>query len=386
MKKGSRWLVALGIAAVAALAAGCGSSSTDTTSSAAPAATDATTGAAATTDSGLPAALADLVTKYSAPIDTWPGPTEGPVAPSGKFVVSIPCARVAYGCARIDDGVKAAGKALGWKVLSIDPAGDPAKANDAVRQAIQLKADGIVVGAFDPELLKTSIAEARAAGIPVVDPVAARAPSDTGINHDVEIQGALQGEVLGAYIAVASGGKAQVGIMDDKEFPHQALRTGGIKKSLEQCSGCKVVGESDFVVTDIGTKLGPKSQAFLQSNPSIDWLSMAFDAAASDAVVAATQAGARSVSIVSMDANPQNIDFVEQGKQVATMGAPLDWAGWAAVDNINRIIGGQAPTETDGIPIRLVTKDNVADFRANGYGPVDFAAKYTELWKTGKTS
>lgn len=332
------------------------------------------------------ASLAQIVKKGERTITRWPGPKSGPIAHAGKFLVSIPCARVAYGCARIDDGVRAASKVLGWRVLSIDPAGDPAKANAAVRQAISLHASGIVVGALDPALLKNAIAAARAAGIPVVDPVAARPVSATGINHDIKIHGYTEGQVLGAYIAIASGGKAHVGIMDDKEFPHQALRTGGLKNSLSRCGGCSVVGESDFVVTDIGTQLGPKSQSFLQANPSIDWLDVAFDAAASSVVIADQQSGARKVNIVSMDANPQNVAFIQQGKQNATVGAPLDWAGWAAVDNLNRIFNKQAPTRDDGIPLRLVTKDNVADFVKHGYGPVNYKAKYTQLWKTGHTS
>lgn len=335
---------------------------------------------------GVPASLVQLVKQGMSVTKTWNGPTRGPIAKKGKFVVSIPCARVAYGCARIDDGVKAAAKVLGWKVLSIDPKGDPSKANEAVRQAIQLKADGIVVGAIDPVLLKESIAAARKAGIPIIDPVAARLPSPTGINHDVKIQGFREGQVLGAYVAVASKGTARVGIMDDKEFPHQALRTGGIKNSLAKCSGCKIVGQSNFVVTDIGTQLGPKSQAFLQANPSINWLDVAFDAATGDVVNAMQQAGARKANVVSMDGNPQNLDFIQAGTQAATVAAPLDQTGWAAVDNINRIISGQPPVANDGIPIRLVTKANLADFRKHGFGPVNYKVKYTQLWKTGKTT
>jgi ABC-type sugar transport system substrate-binding protein len=375
--KCSRWLVPTIASALVFAAAGCGGDDEESSSS-------GTSNGSQSAE--VPAELQQIVDEGSGTISEWPGPTEGPVAESGKFVVSIPCARVAYGCARIDDGVKAAGKALGWRVLSVDAKGSPDTASQAIQQAIDQKADGIVLGAMDPALVKGAIADAREAGIPVVDPVAAREPSPTGINHDVKIHGDKQGELLGAYIATESGGKAKVGIMDDEEFPHQALRTGGIKKSLEQCEGCEIVGQSNFVVTDIGTQLGPKSQAFLQANPEIDWLSVAFDAAASDVVVANQQAGARKVNIVSMDANPQNIDFIEQGKQTATVGAPLDWAGWAAVDNINRIISGEEPLEDDGIPSRLVTKDNVADFKENGYGPVDYEAKYTELWKSGKTT
>ena len=336
--------------------------------------------------SAVPAALSDLVTSAMKPIETWTGPTTGPIAKAGISVVSIPCAGAAYGCAEIDRGVIAAAKVLGWHVLSIDPKGDPAAASAAIRQAIQIKANAIVLGSWNATVLKVPIAEARAAGIIVINAVDVAPLAADGPNHNITIQGEMAGEILGAYMVVHSKGTAQVGLMNDEEFPNQFLRAAGIKKSLALCTGCAVIGASNFAVTEIGTTLTAKSQAFIQANPKMNWLWVAFDAAASDVVIGAGQAGASKVSIGSMDGNPQNIDFIAAGKETASVVENLQWTGWASMDNINRILNGQEPATDDGIAIRLITADNVADFKANGIGPIDYQGIYTKLWTTGAAS
>lgn len=375
--KRKRLLSALVAVVAMIFAAGCGGNGESSTDD-----------QAASSDQGeVPEELRQLVEDAMSTPEEWPGPTTSPLGAKDKFIVSIPCARVAYGCDRLDQGARAAAKALGWKFQSVDAKGDPNIATQAINQAIDLGADGIFVGAMDPALLERPIAEARKAGIAVVDAVAAREPSPTGINHDVEIHGVEQGQALGAWVAVDSGGTAKVGVIEAPEFPHQALRFQGFEESLGSCAGCEIVAETTFTVTEIGTQLGPKSQSFLQSNPEIDYVYVAFDAAAGDVVAANQQTGgAGRVKVISYDANPQNIEFIEQGLQAASLGSPLDWAGWAAVDNLNRIFNGEDPLEDDGIPLRLITKENVEDFKVNGYGQVDFAAKYTQLWSTGETS
>lgn len=347
-------------------------------------ATDGTT----TVDSAtaVPAELSDLVTSAMMPIEDWTGPTTGPIAKSGVSVVSIPCAGAAYGCAEIDRGVIAAAEVLGWDVLSIDPKGDPAAASAAIRQAIQINADAIVLGSWNATVLKVPIAEARAAGIIVINAVDVAPLEADGPNHNITIQGEMAGQMLGAYMAVHSEGTAQVGFMNDEEFPNQFLRADGIRKSLALCTGCAIIGESNFAVTEIGTTLTAKSQAFIQANPTMNWLWVAFDAAAADVVIGAGQAGASKVSIGSMDGNPQNIDFIAAGKETASVVENLQWTGWASMDNINRILNGEDPAADDGIPIRLITADNVEEFKKNGIGPIDYKGIYKTLWTTGAAS
>ena len=60
-------------------------------------------------------------------------------------------------------GVQEAAKAIGWTVRVIDGQGTPAGISAAMSQAVTLKADGIVVGGFDPATTKAEIAAATAA-------------------------------------------------------------------------------------------------------------------------------------------------------------------------------------------------------------------------------
>ena len=353
--------------------------------------TGCTAGGGTGTPSGkvaeIPAKFYEMVEQGMKAPTAWTGPTEGPVASEEKRrIVSIPCNLAAHGCSRIDDGVHAAGDALGWEIMTIDPKGDVDATNKAIDQAIQLRADGIVLAGPDPELVKAAVQRARNAGVPVMGVAAGREPSETGINHDVSLKPFEQGQLLAAYTVVASEGTAQVGVLQDSEFANSVQRLDGFMDIFKQCGGCSIVDTVEWTTTDIGTQLGSKSQSFLQSNPSVEYAWVAIDGPAADVVIAAQQVGGSQVRIMSFDADPQNIQFLIDGKQFADIGTALDWDGWAAVDNLNRIFAGKEPVEDDGIPIQLVTKDNAGDFVENGYqGGIDFAAKYVELWKTGAT-
>ena len=345
--------------------------------------TDSPSGAAAE----VPADFYVMVQQGMKAPTGWTGPTEGPVATAVKRrIVSIPCNLAAYGCKRIDDGVHAAGDAIGWEIMTIDPKGDVDATNKAIDQAIQLRADGIVLAGPDPEVVKAAVQRARNAGVAVMGVAAGREPSETGINHDVSLKPFEQGQLLAAYTVVESEGTAQVGVLQDSEFANSVQRLNGFMDIFKQCSGCSIVNTVEFKTTDIGTQLGSKSQSFLQSNPSVEYAWVALDGAAADVVIAAQQVGGSQVRVISFDANPQNIQFLIDGKQFADIGTALDWDGWAAVDNLNRIFAGKEPVKDDGIPIQLITKDNAGDFAENGYqGGIDFAAKYVELWTTGAT-
>ena len=79
------------------------------------------------------------------------------------------------------------------------------------------------------------------------------------------------------------------------------------------------------------------------------------------------------------DGNKENIAFIRDGNiQVAAIGYPLDWAGWAAIDQINRELQDK-PLAKDDIRFKLITKDNLP--KGDTYiGDYDFETKYRELW------
>jgi ribose transport system substrate-binding protein len=383
MQSANRRRAAAAAAAVVALfAAGCGSSDSDSSST-----TKADGGSSTTAATGGSAELQAIVDKTSAAPTEFTGPQESPPAAKGKFVVSIPCALAAEGCARTDRGVRDGAKAIGWRVQTIDPAGDTQKMNDAVDKAVQLGADAIVLGSIDPSVVAASIKRAKAKGVQVVAASSGTEdvpPEKSGVPHDVSVDPKAQGEAIAAYVATASGGKAKIGILNDPAYGYDRNAVAAMKETWKKCAGCDIVFDEQFSFADLGPNYASQVSALLKSHPDVDWVVPCCDAAAAPIVPILAELGLTDkVKLAATNGNLQNLSFVSKGQQAATVGAPVEWAGWAAIDNLNRLLNGEEVVADDGLPVRLLTQDNVEPYLKTGWtGDVDFQAAYKKLWGT----
>jgi ABC-type sugar transport system substrate-binding protein len=336
-----------------------------------------------------PASFEAEVKEAAEPPKEWKGPTTSPPFKESQLVYSIPCAKVVEGCVRIDEGIKAAAAEIGWGYKSINPESDPNRAGAAIEEAINAGANVIVDIAVDPKLVAAPIRKAREQGIVVLCASCAVPDSDVGPNKlsgQVGLEPIEQGEVMAAFLAVESAGEAKVALLDDPEFGVVNRRVEGTKKALGECPGCEIVAESQFTGAEIATTLAQKSQAFFQANPSAEYAWVPYDAAATAVVQANQQAGASGVQIIGFDGNIPNIEYVENGEQLATIGSPLEWTGWAAIDSANRLLNGEEELPDPGLPSLLITQETASGYSEGGFqGDADYQAKYLELWKTGKT-
>ncbi|MEU9343814.1 substrate-binding domain-containing protein [Streptomyces sp. NPDC048278] len=348
---------------------------------------------AAASDYKLPAAAQTVLDKaVKAP--TWTPPKTSPKAAKGKFVVSIPCAEAAVGCARPGDAFLQAAKALGWRTQLIDPAGDPKKTQAALKQALQLGANGVwmpggTVEAVGTDLLK----QMRKAGVAMFtlggrsQPLGPSAWSGI-MNNDY----GLTSPALAAYVAKDSGGKAKVLMVNDSEFPDVA---NGVKvfesKIGEYCPGCRISQRLDFSITDISTTLPSRVKAILQAHPDINYIYAPYDFAATQMSTALAQAGlAGKVKLVGADGNPQNIQAIKDGTQTVSYARPSELMGWVVADQMNRIFNGRptiddaAGFQTEDYPTQLLDKSNLpADVAKPWDAGVDYQSAYKKLWGVG---
>jgi ribose transport system substrate-binding protein len=372
-----------------AVLVGCGDSDSESDSNGG--GSTSTTASPTPSSESYPAEFEQIVADATEPISSWPGPTSSPKLEGNKLVYGIPCSKVAEGCQFIVDGVEEATKAVGWQFKSVNPEGSPDKSNEAIRQAIADDADAIVMVAIDPKVVSGPLAEAKKANIPVILVAGGHETEQDflakhGVFTDVSLGSIGQGELLAAFTAVHSKGKAKLAMFNTPEFPTIVQRYDSYKDTLAKCTECEVVADTNFAATEIGTTLGSKYQSTLQANPEADYAWVGLDAAAGVMVAAAQQSGASKVNLVSFDGNRQNIEFVADGTQLVTIGSPLHWAGWAALDNANRAMSGEEPVGDDGIPWRLITQENADPYKGIGFqGDIDYQAKYRELWETGST-
>jgi ribose transport system substrate-binding protein len=337
-----------------------------------------------TSGGDVPAAVTKLVDEASKP-QAWQGPTTSPPALKGKFIVSIPCS-MAAGCSRWDAGVHAAGKALGWKVQTIDPAFDINKMNQAIEQAINLKADAIVTTTVDPAWVASSVAAARRKGIVVLSSAVGYEDAPikaNGFQHEVSLHGVRQGEWLAAQTCADIGAKGHVIIVNDPSFNILKQRVKATTEYFSKnCPKIKVTVEK-ISAQDVGTVLQNKVSALVQKNPDLKALITPVDIFTTDIVTVLQQLGNKDIKVYSIDGDPSSIHNVaDDGAVKATVGSALEWEGWSSIDEVNRLLQGEPTIKDDGVPGRMVTKKNIPDgFKYKG--DLDYEAMFTELWKTG---
>lgn len=365
--------VALGAVAlgVAVLLAGCGSD------------TEGTTG---TVDATGQAALDEAKTalaQYQQNVTSVGAPTSSPAVPAGKFVVTIPCSYAAEGCKRSVDAFGEAATAVGWKTQMIDPAGDPEKMRQAVETAVRLGADGIIAAALPPAVVKDAVAQAKAAGIPVVNLLE---PDDPTYDATVESDHTAMGRADAAYTAVATNGQGKIIALSDPEFTSNIQwRQGYLDGLKEFCPGCEVLEDFQFQIANLQTQVPAQFQAMLAAHPETNFVWTAYDpvAAAIQPVIERSQQ-ADTIKIASNNGDPFALDMIKADDKAlkATVAYPIEWQSYVALDQMNRLFAGeQLSQRAIDLPIKLITKDNLTTSPWDG--DVDWKQAYLDLWKSG---
>lgn len=354
------------------LAAGCGSSN-DAKGSGSASSSGASTSTAAG-GAGLTAAK-QAVAAASEPIASWDGfgPAIKPAA--GKHIVAIECSSLGVGCVQGANAVKEAGAKLGWSVDVVNGKGDPTVWNSAIQSAVASKADGIALFAISPAVVKDGVAKAKAAGIPVVADFVG--PKADALNVPDPQAG---GKIMADFLAGDSGGKANVLVLNDGEFPLTVDRFKAMGDALgSSCPGCKTK-TVEFTFATMPTKLAGQVASALQADPSIGYVVAPFDAAVTFVRQGARQGGGKA-KVASFEGDPPTMKTIGDGTQVADVAGPNVWTGWQAVDSLARLMLKQ-PVLDKPIPVRLFTAANKAD-AVNWDGDLDFRSKYAQLWGKG---
>jgi ribose transport system substrate-binding protein len=291
--------------------------------------------------------------------------------------------------ADIAHGAQTAAKTAGWNTRLIDGKGNITEWNRILGEAISQKVDAVISVASSPVVMKPQMAKAKAAGIPVVDVLTADQadPLVPGTFAHVSISFYTSGTLQADYVIWKSGGKADVLIFGDNEFPGEVTRVKGMKDEFHKlCPACKVTFQ-DTQVGKLGTGLGQTAQTLLRRDPSINWVLPTYDAQALYIVPAIKQAGlAGKVKVVSSDAVKSNLDWTAKSDvQIADVGEPDQWAGWASVDMIARAML-HMPRVQPGIPLRMFDATNLKNVNTGDADQLfggSYVAQYKRLWGLG---
>ncbi|HEX3736537.1 MAG TPA: substrate-binding domain-containing protein [Solirubrobacterales bacterium] len=312
-------------------------------------------------------------------------PSSGPAGQPGKTIVVIPCSMELEGCSRPADAVLEAAKAIGWHATLINPGGEPQKEAAAVEKAISIGADAISLEAVDSKPILSALEQAKKAGIYLscfacVDGAGAY---DALVPPEESLTKA--GYWIGAAAYKFSNGDAKLLELTSDEAEVLALRQDGTNEFIKECEAaggeCEVVATEKFSLAEVSTKLPAITATFVRQHPDYTVLWSAFDAALPFIEQGLSQTGTQTSEqfAVGFDANEPNVNSIREGGfEKATVGLPMQWVGFAQVDQLNRLLAGQ-PVVDEGVEPKLLTEENVPSSGAWN-GDSDVRPVYEKIW------
>lgn len=243
---------------------------------------------------------------------------------------------------------------------------DPASQAELMRDAIRQKVDGIAVTLAKPTAMAGPVAEARAAGIPVI-----------GLNSGIdEWKSAGLLEYFGQDESVA--GRAVGDKLDDLKAKHAlcVIHERGNVALEARCAGVKKAfgGETENLYVD-GTDMDAVTAtvgARLTQNPDIDEVVMNGAQFALAAVKSVDQSRSKA-HVTTFDLNKDLVKAVQDGDVQFAVDQQPYLQGYLAVDSLwlyrtngNTLGGGEAPVLTGPAFVTKANVASVANFADNG--------------------
>ncbi|OKJ21455.1 transporter [Streptomyces sp. CB00316] len=237
--------------------------------------------------------------------------------------------------------------------------------NDASQQANQLQnftssgVSSIIVNPVDSDAVGPGVRSANKADIPVI-------AADRGVNKAdaatlVASDNVAGGKLAADALADKLGGKGSIVILQGTAGTSASRERGaGFTEGLKAYPDIKVVAKqpADFDRTkglDVMTNL-------VQSHPGITGVFAENDEMALGAVKALGSRAGTSVSVVGFDGTPDGLKAVEAGTLYASVAQQPSELGRIAVQNAVKAAKGEQVEKTVKVPVKVVTRENVADF------------------------
>ncbi|MEU9240855.1 substrate-binding domain-containing protein [Streptomyces shenzhenensis] len=237
--------------------------------------------------------------------------------------------------------------------------------NDASQQANQLQnftssgLGAIIVNPVDSDAASNSVKAADKAGIPVI-------AVDRGVNNAttatlVASDNVTGGELAAKTLAQKLGGQGKIVILQGQAGTSAAReRAQGFANGLKAYPGIQVVAQqpADFDRTkglDVMSNL-------LQAHPDVQGVIAANDEMALGAIKALGSKAGSSVSVIGFDGTPDGLTAVKNGTLYASVAQQPSQLGKIAVDNALKAVKDQKLPSAIKVPVKVVTKDNVAGF------------------------
>jgi ribose transport system substrate-binding protein len=265
---------------------------------------------------------------------------------------------------QMNEGAQAAADASGVELVIFNANNDPAAQNSAIETYIQEGVDGFAVVAIDVNGIMPAVQQAADAGIPVVA-IDAILPEDGPQQAQIGVDNAAAGADLGKVVAdwASANGGAKIGVVGALNSFIQNVRLDGFTGALEGVEGVKMADTVDGQnVQDVA--LGA-AESLMTANPDMTAIYATGEPALLGAVAAVESQGRQAdVKVFGWDLTASAIKGIDEGYVQAVIQQDPAGMGKAAVEALVTLSNGGTVERNIAVPVTIVTKDNVDDFRS----------------------
>ncbi|MBZ9654581.1 ABC transporter substrate-binding protein [Phyllobacterium lublinensis] len=266
---------------------------------------------------------------------------------------------------QINEGAQKAADAAGAKLVIFNANNVPSAQNDAMENYITQKVDGIILVAIDVNGVKPAITAAKAAGIPVIA-IDAQIPDGDNVAF-VGVDNTKAGEDIGKayaeYVKANMDGTAKIGVIGALNSFIQNQRLDGFKKAVAD-SGQKITFLDTVDGQNVQDVALTAAENLMTANPDMTTLYATGEPALIGAVSAVTSQGRTGdVKVFGWDLTKQAVEGIDAGWVAAVVQQDPAGEGKAAVEALTKLKKGEKIEPIINVPVTIVTKDNVDQFR-----------------------
>ncbi|MFC8128826.1 substrate-binding domain-containing protein [Streptomyces sp. NPDC057302] len=260
---------------------------------------------------------------------------------------------------QMKEGAQAEAKKAGIDLTVTDAQNDASQQTNQLQNFTGEGMKSIIVNPVDSDAVGPAVRGANTSDIPVI-------AADRGVNKAkaatlVASDNVAGGKLAAKTLAEKLGGKGKIVTLQGVAGTSASRERGkGFADGIKAYPGIKVVASqpADFDRTkglDVMTNL-------MQSNPGIDGVFAENDEMALGAAKALGGKAGKSVSVVGFDGTPDGLKAVESGSLYASVAQQPKELGRIAVRNAVKALRGKDVATMVKVPVKVVTKKNVADF------------------------
>ena len=230
---------------------------------------------------------------------------------------------------------------------------DAAQELSNIQAMIARHVDAIIVQTVNTDALKSDIAKARKAHIPIFLTSVSADPSDIlgAVVVDLKAVGKLDADWIEED---AAGRQVQVAVIAGAPGAASDLLVGGFTKGLP--TNAKVVANQPAMFVAAKAKI--VAEGMIKTHPSLDYAFVANEEMAFAARKAFDAAGAKDVKIVTVNGTDEALAALKDGRFAATVSNSAKDTGELAVTNVISLLRKEKVEKIATTPARLVTKAN----------------------------